>query len=185
MVPEASLIQTEEGLEPKGAGWYVINAREGRWRRRDGRGFVLPFTGWEDEECETLFTQLGVNLCVLGPGEPIGIYHREKDAEGFLVLAGEPLLLIEGKERRLRPWDYVHMPPGTEHMALGAGDTPCVVLAIGSRQFMATPEWGMYVADPLAARHGCGVDEDTPDAGVAYARYGPSEPTTYQGWLPD
>jgi hypothetical protein len=31
MVPEASLERTENGLMPRGEGWFVLNAREARW----------------------------------------------------------------------------------------------------------------------------------------------------------
>ena len=50
---------------------------------------------------------------MLGPGEPIGMYHWEADQEDFLVLSGEALLFVEGEERPLRQWDFVHCPPQT------------------------------------------------------------------------
>lgn len=184
MVPEAPLHETDEGLVPGSPGWFVINAREARWRRRPERGFSLPLSGWTDEECETQFPQLGVNLIVLAPGEPLAVYHWEADTEGFLVIAGEPLLIIEGEERRLRQWDYVHCPPKTNHIIVGAGSAPAVVLAVSSREFMASPEWGGYTADPVAARHNAGVERDTPDPEVAYARFGDPVPAPYGGWLP-
>ena len=115
---------TGAGLAPTGEGWFVLNARDARWRRREGRGYSVAFTGSTDEECESQFAQVGVNLFILGPGEPIGMYHWEADQEDFLILAGEALLLIEGEERPLRQWDFVHCPPDTEHMILGAGDRP-------------------------------------------------------------
>ena len=185
MVPEAPLEKTDEGLVPGSPGWFVINAREARWRRREGRGHSLPLSGWTDEQCETEFAQLGVNLLVLGAGEPLAMYHWEADTEGFLVIAGEPLLIIEGEERQLRQWDYVHCPPRTNHIIVGAGDVPCVVLAVSSREHMATPEWGGYTADEAALRHGAGVEEDTTDPEVAYARFPDPVPVAYEdGWLP-
>jgi hypothetical protein len=75
MVPEAELEQTEAGLAPKGDGWFVLNARDARWRRREGRGHSLPLTGWDDDEARRHFSQLGVVMFVLDPGEPIGMYH--------------------------------------------------------------------------------------------------------------
>jgi hypothetical protein len=37
-----------------------------------------------------------------------------------------------------------------------------------------------------ALRHGAGVDEETTDADVAYARFPENKPTRYRaGWLPD
>jgi uncharacterized cupin superfamily protein len=184
VVPEARLEQTEAGLVPASQGWFVVNARATRWIERPGRGVNLPFTGWTGAEAEMYFPRLGVALVVLGPGEPIGMYHREADQEDFLVLAGEPLLLIEGEERPLRPWDFVHCPPGTGHMIVGAGGGPCVVLAVGAREHQ-TGAWGAYTVDELALQHGVGVEKETTDASVAYARFPPSVPMSYrEGWLP-
>jgi uncharacterized cupin superfamily protein len=165
MVPEAPLEQTEHGLVASGGGWFVVNAREARWRHREGRGDSLVFEG------ETDFPQVGVNLFVLGPGEPIGMYHWEASQEDFLVLSGEALLLVEGSERPLRQWDFVHCPPGTKHMIVGAGNGPCVVLAIGARALHEGDVWGGYTVDEVALRHGAGVEEETSDAERAYARF--------------
>jgi uncharacterized cupin superfamily protein len=113
------------------------------------------------------------------------MYHWEADTEGFLVIAGEPLLIIEGEERQLRQWDYVHCPPGTNHIIVGAGQSPSVVLAMSSREHMATPEWGGYIADPAALKHNAAAEEDTTDADVAYARFPSPEPAAYRDdWLP-
>jgi uncharacterized cupin superfamily protein len=186
VVPEAPIERTEAGLAPAGPGWFVLNAREARWRRRPERGNSLPLTGWSDEEQAAWFPQLGLALLRLEPGEPIGMYHWEKDAEGFLVLAGEALLLVEGEERPLRQWDFVHCPPGTRHMIVGAGSGPCLIVAAGSRQYGDQGvNGGAYPVDELALRHGAGVEEETSDPAVAYARYPDSEPTPYgEGWLP-
>ena len=185
MVPESELVPTENGLVPKGKGWFVLNAREARWRRREGRGNSLAFTGSTDADLERNFRQLGVNLFVLGPGEPIGVYHWEADAEDFLVLSGAALLIVEGQERPLRQWDFVHCPAGTNHMILGARDEGCVVLAAGSREHVGSPDWGGYTVDEVALRHGAGVEEETSIADEAYARFPDPEPTPYRdGWLP-
>ena len=179
MVPEARLEQTEHGLVATGDGWFVLNAREARWRRRPGRGLSLPFEG------ETDFPQVGVNLFVLGPGEPIGMYHWEANQEDFLVLAGEALLLVEGEERPLRQWDLVHCPAGTNHMVVGAGERPCVVLALGAREHGDDETWGGYTVDEVALRHGAGVEVATTDPDQAYARFPDPEPARYEdGWLP-
>jgi uncharacterized cupin superfamily protein len=168
-------------------GWFVVNARETTWRRRPGRGYSAPLTGLTDEEAQTLFPQLGMQIVVLEPGEPIGMYHWEKDAEGFLVLSGEALLLVEGEERPLRRWDFVHCPPGTRHMIVGAGDGPCVVLGAGARDHMDEDcNGGGYVVDEAALRHGAGVEEETSDPAVAYARFPETELVSYpNGLLPD
>jgi uncharacterized cupin superfamily protein len=180
MIPEARIEQTKHGLAPKGEGWFVVNAREARWRHRPGRGESLPFTGWSDHEAETYFPQVGVVLFVLGPGEPIGMYHWEANQEDFLVLSGEALLIIEGQERQLRRWDFVHCPAGTGHIIIGAGSGHCAVLAIGARDVNRDGLWGGYTVDGAATRHGVGVDEETSDADVAYARFADTEPTRYR-----
>jgi uncharacterized cupin superfamily protein len=184
MVPEAPLEKTDAGLVPVGAGWFVLNARDARWRHRPGRQ-GLAFTGSTDWEADTLFPQLGVNLAILAPGVPNSMYHWETETEAFLVLAGEALLIVEGQERPLRQWDFVHCPPKAEHVIVGAGDGPCVVLAISSRENQAFGPYGEYTADEVARRYGASVDEDTQDGEVAYAHFPQSTPTRYRdGWLP-
>jgi uncharacterized cupin superfamily protein len=185
MVPEAPLEKTEAGLVPAGEGWFVVNGHDARWRHREGRGDSLPFTGSNDFEAETYFPQLGFQLFVLAPGEPIGLYHWEADQEGFLVLSGDALLLIEGQERPLRQWDFVHCPAQTKHTIIGAGDGPCTILAVGSRAHMTSAGWGGYPVDEVALRHGAGVEEETSDAALAYARFPKAEPMPYRdGLLP-
>ena len=115
----------------------------------------------------------------------MAMYHWEADQEDFLVLAGEALLVIEGEERPLRRWDFVHCPPGTNHTIIGAGDTPCLVLAVGARDRSTGAEWGAYTTDAAAIRRGAGVERETTDPAEAYARFPPSELTGYRdGWLP-
>jgi uncharacterized cupin superfamily protein len=186
MASEAPLEQTDEGLKPTGEGWFVVNARDARWRKKPGRGYSLALTGSTDHEAETFFPQLGVNIAVLAPGEPLSLYHWENETEGFLVLYGEALLGIEGEERPLRQWDFVHCPPRTKHVIVGAGDAPCAILAVGTREFMGRDDWGGYSADPLADRYGIGLEEDSDDAEDAYARFGETTFTRYrEGWLPE
>jgi uncharacterized cupin superfamily protein len=115
----------------------------------------------------------------------MAMYHWEADQEDFLVLAGQALLIVEGAERPLRQWDFVHCPAETKHVIVGAGDGPCLVLAIGARDRSTGPGWGGYTVDEAALRHGAGVEEETDDAKQAYARFPPREPTPYgEGWLP-
>lgn len=163
---------------PSGEGWFVLNAREGRWRLWDGLGARLSVEGDLD------FPQVGVNLYALAPGEPIGMYHWEACQEDFLVLSGEALLIVEGEERRLRRWDFVHCPARTGHIIVGAGDGPSAVLAIGAREHPPEEAWGGYPVNDLAQRHGAGVDHETDDADIAYAHLPPRAWSRYrEGWL--
>src|SRR5204863_2870425 len=108
--------------------WFVVNARETRWLDNEKFG---AYTRFEPEG--TRFEQVGINISVLQPGQPMALYHAEEDQEDFLLLSGIATLLIEGEERKLKQWDFVHCPPWTEHIIVGAGDEPCVVLAVGGR----------------------------------------------------
>jgi uncharacterized cupin superfamily protein len=179
MVPEAPLQETEHGLAAGGEGWFVLNAKDARWRHADGRGAYSVFEG------EPEFSQLGIHVVILGPGDPMSMYHWEADQEDFLVLSGEALLVVEGEERPLRQRDFVHCPAGTKHTILGAGEGQNVVLAIGARDRSTGPDWGGYTVDEVALRHGAGVQQDTTDPDEAYAPVVKREHTRYhEGWLP-
>jgi uncharacterized cupin superfamily protein len=179
MVPEAKLKSTGHGLVPEGEGWFVLNARDARWRHAEGRSAVCDLEGDMD------FEQLGLNPFVLGPGEPMSMYHWEADQEDFLIVSGEAVLIAEGEERPLRQWDFVHCPPQMKHVIVGAGDGPCVVIAVGARQHQDGPGWGGYTVDEAAAKYGASVDEETNDSEVAYSKVNHRKPVRYrEEWLP-
>jgi uncharacterized cupin superfamily protein len=180
MVPEAPLEDTDHGRRAAGEGWYVLNARDATWYDRSDRGVMCDFEAGQDWE------QTGVNLFVLGPGQPMSMYHWEADQENFLVVHGEALLIAEAQERALRQWDFVHCPVGMNHVIVGAGDGPCVVVAVGAREHQSGEGWGGYPVDEAAARYGASTEEETTDANVAYARFPRRRETHYQaGWLPN
>ena len=172
VVAESSLRETEHRLVATGPGWFVVNPRDTPWIERKGRGAYSEFEDFEG--ANESFGQLGINITVVGPGEPMAMYHYENDQEDFLVVAGEAVLIIEGEERPLRTWDFVHCPPGTNHVIVGGGETPCVVVAVGARERSTGPDWGAYLVDEAARRHNAGVERDTTDPDEAYARFGPA-----------
>jgi uncharacterized cupin superfamily protein len=96
---------------------------------------------------------------VIGAGKPSGTYHWETEQEDFLVLSGEGLPIVEGQERKLRQWDFVHCPPETRHVFVGAGNGPCVILAAASRHFQKDGPWGYYCVDETAARYNASSPE--------------------------
>ena len=178
MVPEAPLRQTKFGLAPDGVGWFVVSAREIRWRQRERLGVYCDFEG------KKRFPQLGVNISVLQPGESLGRYHRENAQEDFLVVSGRCVVIVEDEERELRPWDLFHSPPGTAHMIVGAGDGPSVVIAVGTRG--RRPKGLVYLVSEAAAKHGVSVSHVTKEPKEAYADLPWSTRTRYEeGWLPD
>src|SRR3954464_14805170 len=129
MIEEAKLEDRGNGLVPVSEGWFALTARAARGFESPGVRHSLPLTGCDEYEAETFFPMLGMAVRVLEPGAPMSIYHWETEAEDFLILAGTPLLVVEGQERQLKQWDFVHCPPGAKHVLVGAGDGPSVVLA--------------------------------------------------------
>jgi uncharacterized cupin superfamily protein len=165
-----------------GEGWFVVNARESRWKTEGPLGSYCNFEG------KRRFPQLGININVLEPGEAIGKYHRENAQEGFLVLAGECLLIVEGQERLLRAWDFFHCPGGTEHIIVGAGEQTSIVVAVGARG-RGVGGGLVYTVSEIAARYGAGVERETTSPTEAYKDVHVNLPRSRwvayrQGWLP-
>jgi uncharacterized cupin superfamily protein len=150
-VPEAKVTETANGLVPEGDGWFILNAREAPWMHSDRMGSACFFEG------ETRFPELGFNVGVIPPGEGTTMYHRENAQEGFLVIAGEGIVIVEGEERPVRAWDYFHCPAGTPHAMIASGEAPMVVVSVGARpKDHAT----VYPVDAAAQRHRLGVEEE-------------------------
>ena len=173
---EGPLEDSGSGLTPTARGWFVVNVRDAEWWFSEKQGRAMRFENeYGDPPVE--FDQLGINVTVLEPGQTV-LYHAESNQEAFLVLSGECALLVEGEERRLRPWDFFHSPPWTEHAFVGAGDAPCVILMAGSRSGPGV----RYPVSELAARYGASVAEETSDWRQAYAtieRFRRERPSTW------
>ncbi len=154
--------------------WSVRNVRDLKWERDQPRGFCAALARHEG-------VQVAVNLYVLAPGDPMSMYHWEGDQEGFLVLSGEALLIVEDEERALREWDYFHCPPGVPHTIVGAGSRPSMILALGGR---SDDESGGYPYSDVAMRHNASAEEETAEPKVAYARFPAVEPAEFrEEWL--
>src|SRR3954454_14242737 len=117
------------------------------------------------EPDEAPWPDTGVNVQVMEPGQPNSLYHSEPVQEDFLVLRGECILIVDGEERRLREWDFVHCPAGVEHVFVGAGDEPCAVLMIGSRRVDGAPSR----VNEVAAKYDASGTAETDDPAEAYA----------------
>jgi uncharacterized cupin superfamily protein len=157
-------------------GWYVRNVRDMKWWDCGPRGVVTELV--DDDN-----PQVGVNLFVLAPGQPMAMYHWEADQEGFLLLSGEALLIVDGDERPLRAWDYFHCPPNVSHTIVGAGSGPAAILALGARQH-ADGDWGGYPYSEVAMKHDASAEEETTEPEVAYARFPSGKPTEFrEDWL--
>jgi uncharacterized cupin superfamily protein len=167
---EDNVREGETMIEERG-GWFVVNVKDARWSARgDFFGKMARF-----EDPKDPFPQIGIHVFVLEPGQPNCRYHREDAQEDLLVLSGRCRLLVNGEERVLETWDFVHFPAGTSHVVVGL-EEPCAVLFIGHRE---EPERLFYPASDLARRYGAEAPEPTPDPNVAYAdapRRTPVEP---------
>ena len=148
-------------IEERG-GWFVKNVRDAAWSQSEAFGMMCGF------ESEDRFPQVGIHIYVLEPGKPNCRYHREEAQEDFLVLGGRCKLLVNGEERPLETWDFVHCPAGVSHVFVGDGDGPSALLAIGHR-----PEnrWAQtfYPANELAGRYNAETPEPSEDPRVAYS----------------
>lgn len=175
---EARLEQTEHGLVPAEKGWFVLNTREAVWEDNAEFG---RYTRWEGVD-DASFKQVGINISALQPGQPMCMYHGEGAQEDFLVVSGRGVLIVEGEERTLAAWDFVHCPAWTKHVIVATGPEPLVVLAVGAR----TPRGGVvYPVEPAARKYGAGVEQETSEAKQAYASMSPMQPLRYvEGDLP-
>jgi uncharacterized cupin superfamily protein len=170
-VPEAPLTDSGSGLAPAGEGWFVVNVRDAAWMTAENDEQKPPGSDCRFESREFPFSQVGIKVRVLEPGQPNGLYHSENQQEDFLVLSGECRLIVEDEERLLAPWDFVHCPPGAHHIFVGAGDGPCAILMVGAR---LAEEDLHYPVSELAARYGASVAEDTTDFEQVFPRFAPS-----------
>jgi uncharacterized cupin superfamily protein len=174
MTEEARMEETPSGLRPADGGWFVVNVGDTAWVTHHAFGSGCVFENREGAE----FPELGINISVIEPGQPLCLYHREGAQEDFLVLAGEGVLLVNGEERPLRTWDFVHSPAGTEHVIVGAGAEPAVILAVGKRP----DDELLYPKSELAEKYGASAEAETPNPQEAYARFDRPQPGRPEYW---
>jgi uncharacterized cupin superfamily protein len=177
VVEEAPLRMSRNGLVADVPGWFVVNARESRWRDTGPLGAFCDFEGKKP------FLELGFNISVLRPGNAMARYHRESAQEAFLVVSGSCILIVEDEERELRAWDFFHCPPGTEHVIVATGEG-AVVIAMGARGRGRRNV--VYTVSRVAARYGASVDGETTKSKEAYAGLPAWRRVRYEdGWLPE
>jgi uncharacterized cupin superfamily protein len=174
MPQEARLQDVGSGHAPAADGWFTVNLADAAWIVNPAFGARCLF----EADARVLrerpdlsvqrFEQLGIAVAVLDPGTPSSLYHAESAQEDFLVLAGTCVATIEGEDRELGVWDFVHCPPGTAHSFLATGAEPCVLLMVGAR-----PPEGKTYDYPL---------EDTTSPHEALARYPHWEPGRPSAW---
>ena len=159
MVKEARLEEAENGKSATEDGWFTLHVSEAPWVANERFGGGARFEG------NTRFAEIGVHVRVLEPGVPACLYHRESAQEDFYVLEGECLFIVEEEERPLRKGHFAHCPAGTNHVFVGAGEGPCVILMIGAR-----PESHdlVYPVSEVAGKYGGSVETETTNPVEAY-----------------
>jgi uncharacterized cupin superfamily protein len=155
---------------------FVVNVADAPAVRFEGSGTYVPF-----EDPNDRFPDFGINIHMLSPGEPSAKYHAESVQEDFLLLAGECKAILNGEERTLRQWDFLHCPAGTEHVFVGAGTGPCWILMVGARKPDATTH---YPVNDLAAKHGASAPEPTDNSQIAYSDWPAESEKTKLPWPP-
>jgi len=139
---------------------FVMNVADAPAMSHSRRAMIIDF-----EPENSPWPDTGVNIQIMQPGQPNCRYHSEPVQEDFLVLYGECIVILEGEERPLRQWDFLHCPAGVEHVFVGAGDGPCAVLMIGSRR----KDEAHYPVNEVAAKHDASVRTETDEPAEAYA----------------
>jgi uncharacterized cupin superfamily protein len=139
---------------------FVMNVADAPAMSHSRRASIIDF-----ESEDSPWPDTGVNIQIMRPGQPNCRYHSEPVQEDFLVLHGECIAILEGEERSLRQWDFLHCPAGVEHVFVGAGDGPCAVLMIGSRR----KDEAHYPVNEVAAKYDASVEATTDDPAEAYA----------------
>jgi uncharacterized cupin superfamily protein len=160
---DAAVRDTDTGQVVEGEGWFVLNLAEASWEHRaPDFGARCRF-----EARDAPFPHFGVGVHMLMPGESNALYHAESTQEGFLVLDGECIAIVEGREQHMRQWDYLHCPPGIGHVLVGAGEGACAVLMIGAPRSTSLSAIH-YPVNAVAARHGASVTTTTDSSKQAY-----------------
>ena len=71
-----------------------------------------------------------VKRLVVEPGHRFSLQKHRHRAEHWVVVAGLPRVLINGRARRLKPRDSVTVPRGAWHRAENPGRVPVVIIEV-------------------------------------------------------
>src|SRR5690349_18831050 len=103
-VREAPQEDTEHGRKAAGEGWYVLNARDACSHDRVDRAPVSNLEASQDS------AQVGLNLFVPNPRNPISMHHSQAHQDDYLVVSGNAVLIAEPEQRPPKQWHFVHCP---------------------------------------------------------------------------
>jgi uncharacterized cupin superfamily protein len=146
--------------------WFTRNLADAQAMDHPAMGTAYLFGENRPRE---LFNDFGMNIRVLQPAQPASLYHSESAEETFLVLGGECLAIVEDEEVALKQWDFLHCPPDTAHVLVGAGDGPSTILMVGGRVSDGKVH---YPVNEKAARFGASVKTESDNPQEAWAQAG-------------
>lgn len=174
---EATATETPYGRYITSPGWFVLNLDQALAVHNEQKGAAtFPL-----ESQEHPFKDFGAHVTILDPGQPNALYHSEGAQEGFLVLWGSAILIVEDELRTLRAWDYFHCPAGTAHVFVGTSSEPCAILMIGSR-----PDDPIhYPVTQTAQDHDASASTETNDPEQAYSDWPGEYTPTKLTWPPN
>ena len=174
-VPEAQLKQTELGLVPAGPGLVRAQRARGDWIRARSAGRTPTSRATRSSPSSASASRSSVPASAASTTASAA----RRTSSWSPASASSS---IEGEERRLKAWDFVHCPPWTNHVFVGAGDGPCAIVMVGNRVGGFEV---VYAANEVAAKYEASVPRETSSPDEAYAGFGPEERTAYrEGWLP-
>ena len=107
-------------MSPEGEGWFVLNAREAAWWRSDELGQATTFEGELRDSPSSAST---LRCCCRASRTACITASRSRRTSSSCTASAS--VILDGEERRLRAWDFVHCPAMSEHVFVGAGDGPC------------------------------------------------------------
>lgn len=82
-------------------------------RVRDGEGTCNEARAFGGEELHSRL--LGIGLTTVHPASSIGVHPHSDNEEIYLILSGEGVATLDGREVRVRPGDVMVNHPGGSH----------------------------------------------------------------------
>ena len=181
-MPEAPVRMSKNGLVVDGEGWFVVNARESRWKDEG------PLGSYSRSRASVASRTSESTSACSNPGSGSGCTTARTDRKRFSSSPVSARCSSKGEERRLAAWDFFYCAPQTEHIIVANTEQAAVLLAVGARG-RGVGGGLVYTVCKAAARHGASVVRETADASVAYAQVYATLPRSRfvkfrPGWLP-
>jgi mannose-6-phosphate isomerase-like protein (cupin superfamily) len=101
--------------------------------RRGGRFERRPWGGFETLEEGKGYK---VKRLVVEPGHRISLQRHRHRAEHWVIVAGAPRIVIEGRTRRLRPRAAVEVPRGAWHRIENPGRRRVVLIEVQHGKYL-------------------------------------------------